>query len=105
MRIEPRKSNKKNMIIAIVTLLAISGVCLYLYVTNPFSLLNDKSSGGSNSTNTSSKDTPDESTPQSNRSTTNEQTKDGNKTPIQYEGERVDDNPIINNEQFRIPED
>lgn len=106
MRVEPRKSNKKIAIpILIITLLVIGGVCLYLYATNPFGSIDDTSSSKSTGVDASSKNTSAESTSQSSQSTTKEPTKVENKTPIQYEGEQVDDGPTTDNEQFRIPED
>lgn len=108
MQVRPQKPNKKKVLtIIIIILLLAGGVFAFVYATRP--LETDNSSDTSETTNTdnssNTNDSPGTSTdaPDSN-STNNTPTKVQDKTPVQYEGGQVDDEPTTNNEQFRIPE-
>lgn len=104
MRIQPKKSNKKLLILSIVCALVVGGVSAYLlsaYVNR----------------GTQSSDVPkivesknDKNNPDSNNEGVhpepqNTQTKVEDKTPIQYEGEQINDEPVVDDERFRLPEE
>lgn len=107
MQVRPRKSNKNKIILIIITallLVLVGGALAYMYASRPFesSVDTQKESSNTDKVIEESEKTPSktDSTPAAN----DEPTKVEDKTPIQYEGEKIDDEPITDNEQFRIPE-
>ena len=106
MKINKQKSNKKWILGAVLTVVAIICMLFFFLFMMPKEELetlqdNDKNipTVNENSKNPSSgvEDTTD--------TTKSEPTKTPGKTPAQYEGETTTDEPEYNNEQFRIPEE
>jgi len=107
MRIQPKKSNKRPVYITVAAvILVIIGLLVYLYITHeandtaprPQTITNSESEGNVDS-GTDSEGQP------SVRDNEDTQTKVENKTPIQYEGEQINDEPPVDDERFRIPEE
>ena len=103
MRVQPQKSNKKLLIILLICTLLAGGLFIYLLTaqdssqrTNIPKIENPKDATGESLDD--KQDSLDQAPPHS-------ETKVENKTPIQYEGEQIDDEPSADDERFRIPED
>ena len=107
MKINKNKSNKKQLLGSILTILAIVCMLVYLFWLWP---TEEISSDEANMKNVPTV-TEDKKTDSTQKNTTTDQDKDmtptktPGKTPAQYEGETPDDEPAYNNEQFRIPEE
>ena len=103
MQVQAKKSNKKQLIIVLICAILAGGVFIYLLTaqdssqrTNIPKIENPKDATGESLDGT--QDSLDQAPPHS-------ETKVENKTPIQYEGEQIDDEPSADDERFRIPED
>ena len=103
MRVQPQKSNKKLLIIVLICAILAGGVFIYLLTaqdssqkTNIPKIENPKDATG---------ESPDDKQDSLDQAPQHSETKVENKTPIQYEGEQIDDEPSADDERFRIPED
>ena len=103
MRVQPKKVNKKLLVITFICILLMGGVSIYLATTHQANQsTNIPKIGGPDSTSrepSNDKENSQDQTPQ------HSETKVENKTPVQYEGEQIDDEPAVDDERFRIPED
>lgn len=103
MRVQPQKSNKKLLIIVLICAILAGGVFIYLFTAQD----------SSQKTNIPRIENPNDATGESlddkqdslDQAPQHSETKVENKTPIQYEGEQIDDEPSADDERFRIPED
>lgn len=103
MRVQPQKSNKKLLIIVLICAILAGGVFIYLLTAQD----------SSQKTNIPKIENPNDATVESlddkqdslDQAPQHSETKVENKTPIQYEGEQIDDEPSADDERFRIPED
>ena len=103
MRVQPQKSNKKLLIILLICTLLAGGVFIYLLTAQDTSQkTNIPKIEKSKDTTSKSLDSKQDSLDQAPQ---HSETKVENKTPIQYEGEQIDDEPSADDERFRIPED
>ena len=103
MRVQSKKSNKKPFIILLICTLLAGGVFVYLLTAQDTSQKTnipkiEKSKDTTGESLDDKQDSLDQAPPHS-------ETKVENKTPIQYEGEQIDDEPSADDERFRIPED
>lgn len=109
MRVEPKKSNKKQIVVAVVVIFLMVGLgfAYYLYATKPSNTPNKTKTQDTTSNSTKKQDQTDSITSSSseNSQATEEPTKVEGKTPTQYEGEDFDNEPDTDDERFRIPED
>ena len=110
MRVTKKNKSSKKLIITLVIIFVISaiGVFTYLYAkqdkSNPESLPTVQTPT-TESNNESENTQKDSDTTSNSSSSSTTPTKTEGKTPSQYEGETVDDEPAYDNEQFRIPEE
>ncbi len=108
MQVRPKKLNKRKItLIIIIILLLVGGVFTYLYASRPFdsSVETPNESLDINKSTDENKISTPEAKSKPGQPTSKEPTKVEGKTPIQYEGEKISDEPMTDNEQFRIPED
>ena len=103
MQVQAKKSNKKLLIIVLICAILAGGVFIYLLTaqdssqrTNIPKIENPKDATG---------ESLDDKQDSLDQSPQHSETKVENKTPIQYEGEQIDDEPSADDERFRIPED
>ena len=107
MKINKNKSNKKQFLGAILTILAIVCMLVYLFWLWPTEEISSDEANMKNAPTV----TEDKKTDSTHKNTTTDQdrvktpTKTPGKTPSQYEGENINDETAYNNEQFRIPEE
>ena len=103
MQVQAKKSNKKLLIIVLICAILAGGVFIYLLTTQDTSQkTNIPKIEKSKDTTSKSLDSKQDSLDQAPQ---HSETKVENKTPIQYEGEQIDDEPSADDERFRIPED
>ena len=103
MQVQAKKSNKKLLIIVLICAILAGGVFIYLLTAQDSSQRTnipkiEKSKDTTGESLDDKQDSLDQAPPHS-------ETKVENKTPIQYEGEQIDDKPSADDERFRIPED
>lgn len=97
-----RQSNKKILLSIIALLVILTAVTVFFIASRR----NDTANNGTNTTDGLKEDTTEKrtSSPLETQGDT-PTTTTPDKTPIKYEGEKPNDIPAYNNEQFRIPED
>ena len=106
MKTYKQKSNKKWIVGAVLTVVAIVCILFFFLFMMPEEDLETLQVNDENvpTVNESTKD-PSSDVKDTTDTTTPEPTKTPGKTPAQYEGETTTDEPEYNNEQFRIPEE
>lgn len=113
MKIQKKKRNKLlpvTLVVAVVVI--VISYLLFAFATKsswPFEANHTDQSTTDDIPKIQSDDTagPDDTSTEqdSSSNTSSDATKTEGKTPIQYEDEQMDDTPVYNNEQFRIPDE